>query len=336
MDFVGLDIGSSSIKVAQVAHEGKAFRLLSLGRAKMPPVNLSSEAPKDHVAVAETIKKLLNSLNIKSHYVVVSLPEKDLASRVVKVPQMSEEELASSLRYEADAFVPFDLDDAVLRHQVIKEDEKTKKMTVFLVAAPKRLVNRYLDFVKLAGLEPLALETELLSLNRALTTPESDPVLLMNLGFKSCSFAISWQGKIYLTRSLPIAGEALTVALSRELQIDPSQAEEYKKAYGLEEKVLEGKIKKILSPLISSVTAEAKKAIQFFEEEEKQPVKQVILSGGTASLPNIASSFVAALGIETVVANPFSLLDFDQKAFASFLDEGPLYAVAIGLAKREV
>ncbi len=336
MDFIGLDIGSSSIKVAQVAREGKTFRLLSLGRAKTPPVSLVSEAPKDHVAIAETIKKLLSSLNIKSRYVVVSLPEKDLASRVVKVPQMSEEELTSSLRYEADAFVPFNLDDAVLRHQIIDVDEKTKKMTVFLVAAPKRLVNRYLDFIKLADLQPLALETELLSLNRALTTPESESTLLMNLGFKSCSFAISWRGKIYLTRSLPIAGESFTAALARELQIDPSQAEEYKKAYGLEEKVLEGKIKKILSPLINSVTAEAKKAIQFFEEEEKQPVKQIVLSGGTANLPNIASSFVAALGIETVVANPFSLLNFDQNTFASFLDEGPLYAVAIGLAKREV
>jgi len=336
MDFIGLDIGSFSIKVAQVAREGRAFRLLSLGRAKMPPVNIASEAPKDHVAIAETIKKLLASLNIKSRYVVASLPEKDLASRVVKVPQMSEEELTSSLRYEADAFVPFDLDDAVLRYQVIKEDEKTRRMTVFLVAAPKRLVNRYLDFIKLADLQPLALETELLSLNRALTNSESEPVLLMNLGFKSCSFAISWQGKIYVTRSLPVAGEALTTALSRELQIDPSQAEEYKKAYGLEEKVLEGKVRKILSPLIGSVTAEAKKAIQFFEEEKKQPVKQVILSGGTAGLPGIASYFVASLGIEAVVANPFSLLNFDQNTFASFLDEGPLYAVAIGLAKREV
>ena len=336
MDFVGLDIGSSLIKVAQVAHQGGKFRLLALGKTDTPRPGLASEAVKDHTAVAEAIKKLLADLGIKTRNVMVALPESKITSRVVKMPLMTDEELVSSLEYEADAFVPFPIGDAVLRHQLVKRDEKNKVCEVLLVAAPKRLVNKYTNLLKLAGLQVLALETEILSLNRALTTTESPNTMIVDFGFRSCNFAISCHGDIFLTRSFPIAGEALTKALAAELKVDPSQAEEYKKAYGLAEEVLEGKIKKILTPLIQSVTGEMKKAIQYFEQEEKETVKLNILAGGSAGLPNMASDITATLGIETQIADPFALLEFDQKIFAEFLDDGPIYSVVIGLAKREV
>jgi len=336
MDFIGLDIGSSLIKVAQVAHQGGKFRLLALGKANTPHPGLTSEAAKDHVAVAEVIKKLLADLRIKTQNVVVALPESKITSRVVKMPLMTDEELISSLEYEADAFVPFPINDAVLRHQLVRRDEKNKVCEVLLVAAPKRLVNKYINLLKLAELRPLVLETEILSLNRALTTAKSPNTMIVDFGFHSCNFAISCCGNILLTRSFPIAGEALTKALAIELKVDPSQAEEYKKAYGLSEEVLEGKIKKVLTPLIQSVTKEMKKAIQYFEQEEKEAVKLNILAGGSADLPNVASDITAALGIETQIANPFALLEFDQKIFAEFLDDGPIYSVVIGLAKRIV
>jgi len=336
MDFIGLDIGSSLIKVAQVAHQRGKFRLLALGKTDTPRPGLTSEATKDHIAVAEAIKKLLIDLGIKTQNAVVALPESKITSRVVKMPLMTDEELVSSLEYEADAFVPFPINDAVLRHQLVKRDEKNKVCEVLLVAAPKRLVNKYTNLLKLTGLQPLALETEILSLNRALTTAESPNTMIVDFGFHSCNFAISRRGDILLTRSFPIAGEALTKALATELKVDPSQAEEYKKAYGLSEKVLEGKIKKVLTPLIQGVTKEMKKAIQYFEQEEKETVKLNILAGGSASLPNVASDITAALGIETQIANPFALLEVDQKVFVEFLDDGPIYSVVIGLAKREV
>ena len=118
--------------------------------------------------------------------------------------------------------------------------------------------------------------------------------------------------------------------------MEVSQAEEYKKAYGLNEEVLEGKIKKILSPLVKSVTNEMKKAIEYFEQEKKETVKRIILSGGSAGLPNVPQDIASALGVETEIANPFSLLEVNQQVFSQFLDDGPVYAVAIGLAKREV
>ncbi len=336
MDFIGLDIGSSSIKVAQVEHKKGKFRLLTLGKTDTPRPGLASEAAKDHIAVAEAIKKLLADLKIETRQVVTALPESKITSRVVKMPLMTDDELASSLEYEADAFVPFPINDAILRYQLIERDEKKKVCEVFLVAAPKRLVHRYTDLLNMAGLHPLALETEILSLNRALTTAESSNTMIVDFGFHSCSFAISRHGDVFLTRSFPIAGETLTKALAAELGVDASQAEEYKKAYGLTEKVLEGKIGKVLTPLVQEITGEMKKAIQYFEQEEGEAVKVSILAGGSANLPGVAPDMTAALGIETQIADPFALLEFDRQRFAEFLDDGPIYSVVVGLARREV
>ncbi|KUK79540.1 MAG: Type IV pilus assembly protein PilM, partial [Microgenomates bacterium 39_7] len=160
MSVVGLDIGSSSIKIAKVVKNGNDYRLAALGKTPTPRPGLLSESPKDHEAVAETIKKLFDDVGIKDrNQVVVALPESKIASRVIKLPLMSEKELASSLQYEADAFVPFSLDEAILRHQIIERNEKDKILEVLLVASPKTLVNKYVRILEWAKITPLALET---------------------------------------------------------------------------------------------------------------------------------------------------------------------------------
>jgi type IV pilus assembly protein PilM len=336
MSVVGLDIGSSSIKVAKVIKDGESYRLAALGKAPTPRPGLLSESPKDHEAVAEAIKKLFDDVGIKGrNQVVVALPESKIASRVIKLPLMSEKELASSLQYEADAFVPFSLDEAILKHQIIERNEKDKVLEVLLVASPKNLVNKYVRILEWAKITPLALETELIALNRALVSSKQVNTMVVDFGFKNCNFAISRSGQIYLTRSFPVAGEALTRALSEELGIEISQAEEYKKAYGLSAQVLEGKVRQSIVSLIKSVSVEMKKAIQYFEQEKKETVDLVVLGGGSAGLPNVMQDLAANLGLEVHLANPFSFLEYDKSVFTQFEEEAPVFSVAIGLAKRQ-
>jgi len=186
----------------------------------------------------------------------------------------------------------------------------------------------------MAGLTVTAVETELVSLVRALA-PVDKVVLLVDFGARSTDLAIAKNGLLSFSRSIPTAGEAFTRAVAQSLGIEYQQAEQYKKTYGLSGKQLEGKIRGALDPVIRIVTDEIKKAIHFYQTEEKgeMPVS-VILSGGTAGMPEVISALTKLLGLEVVIGNAFGKVSVEPQAAKSLAPYAPLYAIAVGLALR--
>lgn len=333
MEFFGLDIGSYSLKVAQVTGEkGGVLRLLALGRVSSPPRGLVSEAEADLAAVATEIKKLLQEAKITTRNVVAALPESEVVSKNITVPKMSEDELTGALKFEAETLVPFPIEEANLDFQIVSSGEG--KMEVLLVAAPKRLVEKYLKVFSLAGLNPLALETEMTALVRAMIKPDSPSSLIVDFGARICDLAVVSGGVIRFVRSIPTAGEAFTRALITTLALEEQQAEEYKRTFGLTSE-FEGKIQKSLLPILEVVAAEMKKAVQFASQEEGKAVEKIILSGGTAGLPSMAAVLTQKLGLEVAVADPFAKLTFERQNF-SLAQEGAIFSVALGLAEREI
>ena len=186
-----------------------------------------------------------------------------------------------------------------------------------------------------AGLTPVAVETELVALTRALA-PKDKTVLLVDLGATSTDIAIAKNGLLSFSRSISIAGETFTRAISQSLGITPIQAEEYKKTYGLESSELEGKVKVAIDPVLKMITDEIKKAISFYQTEEKgESPSAVVVSGGTIGMPQIISSLTNLLGFEVLVANPFSHTQLDPEVAKKLANYAPLYSVAVGLALRE-
>jgi len=333
MDFFGLDIGSHSIKVAQVKREKDIWQLLAIGRSPTPPKGLESEAEADLVEVATVIKQLLVEARIASRQVVVALPEAKVATKVLSVPKMKEEELLTALKFEAEAFVPFPLDEANLDFQILEEGKS--EMRVMLVAAPKRLIDKYLQVLFLAGLTPQALETEMMALVRGVVPDDFPPCLVVDFGAETCDLAMVENGKIFSTRSLPTAGEAFTRALAGALSLEEIQAEEYKKTFGLTEE-LESKVQKSLLPILEVVATEMKKTLQSYAEERKDGLRKIILSGGSAGLPEMASLLAQKLGLEVALADPFFKLTFDKSHVSDLTEEGTIFSVAIGLAERQI
>lgn len=333
MEIFGLDIGSYSTKVAQVKREKEGLRLLAIGRAPTPPKGLESESEADLVEVATVIKKLLVDTRITTRNVVVALPESKVVTKILTLPKMKEDELLAALKFEAEAFVPFPLEEANLDFQILAGEEKMMK--VMLVAAPKRLVDKYLKVFSLAGLTPQALETEMMALVRAVVPPDFPPSLIVDFGARTCDLAIVEAGRIFSTRSIPTAGEAFTRTLAAALSLEEVQAEEYKKTFGLSEE-LESKIQKSLLPILEVVAAEMKKVIQFYAEEKKNGLRKVILSGGSAGLPEMASLLARKLGLEVALADPFFKLTFEKSDFPDLAEEGAIFSVAIGLAERQI
>ncbi|MDP3888664.1 MAG: type IV pilus assembly protein PilM [bacterium] len=339
MKVFGLDIGSTSIKVVQLENDGGKFRLLSLGAAVAPSPGFASEAESDLIAIATSIKKLCQETKISAKNVITALPEGEVFTRVIEMPQMREDELTDALPWEAEQLVPRPLSEVTLDWRIIDKGEagnKSAKMKVFLVAAPKGLIEKYIKVLGMAGLEPVAIETEMIAASRALISSTATPTLLLDFGAKTTDVAIVQKGQVIFTRSIPTAGDAFTRSLSSGLSLEPGQAEQYKRAYGLSDKKLEGKIKEVLTPVVKIVSDEIRRAIQSWAEKEKEPLGRLILTGGTANLPDVSAFLTHELNIEVQVADPFTQLITGQQFAGQIKGNACLFAVAVGLAQKEV
>ncbi len=335
---VGLDIGSKTIKIVELAHEGPNWKLGAAGvigyRGKTPE-HIKNE--KEFAVLAEAIKKLHKEAKISSKQVAINLPETQVFTRTVKFPLLTDSEIASAIKWEAEQYIPIPISEAVIQHQVLerKEDVSPPQALVLLVATPKTLVEKYLKVVKLAGLSVIAIETDLMALVRALA-PDKQTVLLVDFGARSTNIAIAKNGLLSFSRSVSTAGDAFTRAVAQVLGVEQHQAEEYKKAYGLSGSQLEGKIKEALDPVFQLVANEMRKAIHFYQTAEKGEMpKLAILAGGTSGMPEAVSAITRILGLETLVGDPFSKVSVDPEAAKSLAAYAPLYAVAVGLAMRE-
>jgi len=336
----GLDIGATMIKLVSLSKEGNSFGFNSSIIAPTPVKGMMSESPLDEEEMAQAIRKSVNDAEISGDRVNVALPENQVYTKVLEMPALSDNELKSAIYWEAEQYIPVPLENITLAWNVLKKPEQsnpTEKMQVLMVGAPTMLVNKYQRVVSIAGLTINAMETEILSTTRALVPNESLPTtFIISIGAVSTSFAIVSKGVMVLTYAMSIGGAAINRAISVDLNLSPAQAEEYKKAYGFSDKSLGGKIGKATEPILGSILQEVKKTIAFFTQKTKNedPIRQILLSGGTAKLPGIDVYFANNSGIETATANPWKSLS-SQEVPKEILDNAPDYTIAVGLAMRD-
>lgn len=339
MDFFGLDIGSYKIKIVKLAKIGSQYRLLSLGNASSTSRGILSDIESDLTNLTTIIKKLHQETKVNTKNVVCSLPQDQVFTQVITLPKLSEDELNSALKWEAERYVPIPLSEVTLTHQIIGQinEEGKEKIEVLLAAAPNRLIDRILTVLKTAGFNPISLELEIMAVARSLIAPENPEVtMIIDLGAKATDIAVLEKGQIIFVRSIATAGEALTRAVANGLGLNINQAEAYKKAYGADPKKLEGKMMTSLMPIINVLVSEIEKIIQFFQLEKNKPINRVILSGGTASLLEISALLAKNLNVEIQIGDPFSQVLKDDLVKKIPAQDIPLYAIATGLSMKEI
>lgn len=334
---VGLDIGSKTIKIIELNKENNSFKLNGsgiVGYKGISPDNFKEE--KELVDLSQIIKKLHKEAKISSKDVAIAIPEARVFTRVIQFPLLTDQEIASAIKWEAEQYIPIPVNEAIVQHQIISKDEKSTSpgVRVLLIAVPRNLVEIYVKLIQNAGLNVVKVETELLALARSLS-PTDKTCLIVDFGATSTDIAICENGLLSFSRTISTAGEAFTRAVSQTLNITSLQAEEYKKAYGLSTQ-LEGKIKGALDPVIKLVSDEIKKAIYYYQTEEKgnQP-SAVILSGGSSGMPEVIAYLSKMLGVEIVVGNPFSKVVLTSEVSKIIMPYSPLYSIAVGLAMSE-
>ncbi len=339
---LGLDIGRASIKAVQLSKNSNGgFALDALGRIETPPKWIESEAEVDKKALVESIKTLISESGVKTKRTVASLPDSKIFTRLITLPNLTEDELSSSIQWEADQYVPIPLEKVDLHWQVIEKRSVREggKMEVLLVAAPKVLARTYVDILDRCGLELEALETESQALARSLIavggSQDVPTSLIVSLGRSSTDLAIVRKGKVVLTRSVSTGDEAFTRVIVDRLGFDVGQAEAYKNAYGIDKDKLDGKLAEALRPVVDVILSEIKRVAAFYaDQRQSDAVRRIILSGAPSRLPGLVIYLATQLGYEVIIGDPWSRVSIDSSIEQQVKNEGAEYAISVGSAMR--
>jgi len=338
----GLDIGTSTIKAVQLSGSFDAPTFVTAGQFPTPAGAILSESEEDMKAIAETIKSLHKEAKITTEKVVTALPESQIFTRVVEMPQLSKQEIQSAIDYEAEQYVPIPLSEVRLTWQILSTrvgPDKKPKVDILLVAAPNNLINKYLKILKDANLTAIALETETTAVVRSLVqrVEGSPTTLIISLGASTTDLTIVDNTQINFTRSIATGGMALARAVANDLGFETEQAVEYMKTYGLDPSQLEGKVMQALKPVFDVIVNEVHRAIAYYTAKHvDKPVKRVVLAGGTAKLPGVVLYLAEALGLEVQMGNPWDGIGLPPNISKKLIDEGSSYSVAVGLALKPV
>ncbi|MBU1084879.1 MAG: type IV pilus assembly protein PilM [Candidatus Beckwithbacteria bacterium] len=325
-NFFGLDIGSSSVKVLQAEKTQAGFKLKRFAS--------SLTSGRDQV---EVIKEVIKESLIKpTTEVNVALPESDVYTRIVTTPLLSSTELASSIQYEAEQYVPVALSEVELFHQVLSkstENEADSSMKVLLIAVAKERLDKLTLMMDEVGLIPKSLETELFSLKRVFTDM-SKTQLLVSFGHKTTDMMILDKGVPMFLNSMPIGSMTMTNSLVNELKLPADQAEQYKITYGIRLDLLEGKVAQVLLRLVDQVVDQINKSFVYLKQQglNKAP-EQLVMTGGGALLPGLSGYLVKKVNIEVVMGNP-ALKFIKDENFNKFItkENSPELAIVAGLA----
>lgn len=334
----GLDIGTTSIKVVALKSEGAKISIEAIAVSPFTAKSILSESEINQKTIASSIREMLEIAQIKSHEVNVSIPASQVYTKIIEVPEMSQKELSSSLSYEMESYIPLPLSQVKTDWQIIDHFTRNgqKTMSVLIVAASVAVLNKYENILKAAGLNPASVETEMISVERGLTPAffSTETTLVVHIGSSATNISITSGKVLRFVGTVGLGGLAITRAVSSDLGVSTSQAEELKRTYGLNSSD-QGKVGESLKPVLETITADIKRAILTYKEKEPEGnVSKIILSGGTALLPGINQFFMEALDLQIITGNAFELYKIGNVP-EEILSEAPSYNVVVGLALRD-
>lgn len=337
-EFFGLDIGNHSLKIAQVKYiSPDSAQLIKLAKSDISEGVINAA---DLNTLAEDIKKIRNQAGISTKKVVVALPESSIFSRLILLPEVEETKLEQSIYYEAKQYLPVSVEEVSLEWVEVKRTQTEGKVFVqyLLVAAPKKIVEKYKELLDMAGLEPIAVETETIATARSYTYNNNfeEGVLVMDFGGTNTDISVIRGKNVIFSQSIGNGSDMLTKALVSEFNLDSIQAEQYKRTYGLMRDQADGKIAAALDPVMRIITNEINKTINYFKEHLRENVPtQIFVVGDGANLPGLADYLSQSLGIPAAVNDPVLSLKMDDKLRAEISQIPTVgFSVALGLALK--
>ena len=340
---LGLDIGSSMVKVAQLKETKKGFSLQHFAMAPLPPDTVVDGALMNPSAIVDTIKGLVQGNRIKNKEVAISISGHSVIIKKVSLPQMTEEELQESIQWEAEQYIPFDINDVNIDVQVLNPHTEGGQMDVLLVAAKTEMVNDHAQVVRDAGLAPVVVDVDAFCLQNmfemAYGFVPGETVALINLGASLININVVTGGMTAFTRDISLGGNQLTDEIQKQLNVSYEEAEAYKLGGepGVDDALIPQEVERVIQQIAEQVALEVQRSLDFFATTSAEGgISKIYVIGGTSKITTILRVLEQRTGIPVERANPFSNVDVDPGQFSEdFVREAaPMAAVAVGLGYR--
>ena len=339
---MGLDIGSSAVKAVELKASGKTYKVTGFGTESLPPDSIVDGAIIDGAAVADAIRRLFDSRNIKTKDVAASLSGNAVIVKKITLPIMSDAELAESIYWEAEQYIPFDIQDVNLDYQILDRGDAASgkgTMEVLLVAAKKEKIADYTGVIAQAGRSAVVVDVDAFALQNAYEVnygiEPSAVVVLLNAGASATNINILQGDQSVFTRDISMGGNAYTEALQRELNLPYESADALKRGEPVDG-VTYDEARPVLRAVTENVMLEIQKTFDFFKATAaSDKIDRIVLSGGASRAEGFTEMLAERFEAPVEVFDPFRKVGFDSKKFkTSAVDIAPMVAVAVGLALR--
>ncbi len=347
--FVGIDIGSSSIKVTQLKKENGQIILETYGEVVLGPYDNDRAAGEltnlEPEQMVEAIKNLLEQANVTSQNAVISISSATSLIFILKLPKISQRELSGVVENEARKYIPVPLTEVTLDWWIIPEkevygdeysaEEQNKKndIDVLVAAVRNEVVDRYNEITSMLGkFNTPQYEIETFSAIRSSFKHELAPVMLIDFGASGTRISVIEHGVVRKFHSVSRGSAYLSSSLSKSLQIDFEEAEKLKREVGLDVTHKNEEAYRIISTGVNFIFSEIKNILFDFEKEYKKPVSKIILTGGGSMLNQFKEQLESKYNITTAYADPFSSAISPDFLEEVLVNTGPEFVVAVGLA----
>jgi len=340
---VGLDIGSSAVKAVELRQAGKGWKVVGWGVEPIPPDSIVDGAIIDGTAVADAIRRLFDGKRVRSKEVATSLSGNAVIVKKITVPAMTEGELADSIVWEAEQYIPFDIQDVNLDYQVLTgSDDAGPKgtMDVLLVAAKKEKIVDYTGVISQAGRTAVVVDIDAFALQNAYEvnygfTP-GEVVALINAGASATNVNIVQGDQSVFTRDVSIGGHAYTEALQKELNLPHESADALKRGHMVDGVTYE-EARHVLRAVSENVLLEIQKTFDFYKATATSDrIDRIAVAGGASRAEGFMEMLGERFGAPVEPFDPFRRVKFDAAKFgvADLASAAPMAAVAVGLALR--
>lgn len=335
---IGLDIGTSSIKIVELSSFGKKIKLENYAQVKSADLGISSLRvfdKKDYLLfkdkAANAVRQAFQKMGTKPKKATFTLPDFSSFFTTFKLPEMKEKEIEQAVRFQASKYIPVPMTNLAIDWRKVREDP----LEVLVVAIPKKALDQYKKLTKAVGIKKHSLEPEVFSIDRAFPRQEGENYCFIDIGVQSSTISISNQKGLVSSHGLDIAGGKINKVIQNKLDVSAKEAVILKEEKGLISDTDE--LSEAIMPIAESLVGLTERTLKsFVEKRSGENIDKIILLGGSARIPGLLDYFKNRVTPKVEIANAFKNLEYPDSLEKDLQALGPTFSIAVGAALRNL